>query len=59
MLENTTRYMDVLYESKVAPQFRVLAEGQQTLLETLAPKNRVEELEEEIRRKLGAIGYKV
>ena len=30
------------------PKFNLLAEGQQTLLETLAPKSRVEELEEEV-----------
>ncbi len=38
----------VLIESSIMPKFNLLAEGQQTLLETLAPKSRVEELEEEV-----------
>ncbi len=36
------------YESAVQPQLQLLAEGQQTILETLAPKSRVEALEEEV-----------
>ena len=47
-VELSTRYMDVLYETKIEPQFRLLAEGHQTLLETLAPKDRVEALEEDV-----------
>ena len=47
-VELSTHYMDVLYETKIEPQFRLLAEGHQTLLETLAPKNRVEALEEDV-----------
>ena len=38
--------MDV--ENRVDPQLQALAEGQKTILETLAPKNRVEALEEEV-----------
>ena len=38
----------VLIESSIIPKFNLLAEGQQTLLETLVPKSRVEELEEEV-----------
>ena len=38
----------VLIESSIMPKFNLLAEGQQTLLETLAPKSRVEELEKEV-----------
>ena len=36
----------VILESDIGPKINRLAEGQQLLLETLAPKNRVEELEE-------------
>ena len=35
----------VILESDIGPKINRLAEGQQLLLETLAPKNRVEELE--------------
>ena len=38
----------VLIDAEVKPQFNLLAEGHQTLLDTLAPKNRVEALEDEI-----------
>ena len=40
--------LKVVMESAVTPKLNLLAEGQQTLLETLAPKSRVEELEEEV-----------
>ena len=40
--------LNVVMESAIAPKLNLLAEGQQTLLETLAPKSRVEELEEEV-----------
>ncbi len=36
------------YESAIQPQLQLLAEGQQTILETLAPKSRVEALEDEV-----------
>ncbi len=36
------------YEGSIQPQIQLLAEGHQTLLETLAPKNRVEALEDEV-----------
>lgn len=35
-------------ESYITPNFKLLAEGHQTLLETLARKDRVEALEEEV-----------
>ena len=35
-------------EGAVIPQLQLLAEGHQALLETLAPKNRVEALEDEV-----------
>lgn len=38
--------MDI--ENRIDPQLQALAEGQKTILETLAPKNRVEALEEEV-----------
>ncbi len=47
-VEQSVQYMNVLYETKFEPQFKLLAEGQQTLLETLAPKSRVEAVEEEL-----------
>ena len=40
--------MHVIVESEITPKLNLLAEGQQTLLETLAPKSRVEALEEEV-----------
>ncbi len=35
-------------ENAVMPNFKLLAEGHQTLLETLAPKSRVDNLEEDM-----------
>lgn len=35
-------------ENVIKPQLSALAEGQKTILETLAPKNRVEALEDEV-----------
>ena len=40
--------MHVIVESEITPKFNLLVEGQQTLLETLSPKSRVEALEEEV-----------
>ena len=40
--------MHVIVESEITPKFNLLVDGQQTLLETLAPKSRVEALEEEV-----------
>ena len=40
--------LNVVMESAITPKLNLLAEGQQTLLETLAPKSRVEQLEEEV-----------
>ena len=48
ILQETSAATRVLIESSIMPKFNLLAEGQQTLLETLAPKSRVEELEEEV-----------
>ncbi|MCI8525753.1 MAG: hypothetical protein HFF17_07500 [Oscillospiraceae bacterium] len=38
----------VTQENVVLPQLRLLAEGQQTILDTLAPKDRVEALEGDV-----------
>ena len=40
--------MHDIVESDITPKLNLLVEGQQTLLETLAPKSRVEALEEEV-----------
>lgn len=48
ILQETAAATRVLIESSIMPKFNLLAEGQQTLLETLAPKSRMEELEEEV-----------
>lgn len=40
--------MQVIIENTVLKHLKLLAEGQQTILETLAPKTRVEELEDEV-----------
>ena len=40
--------LNVVLESAIMPKFNLLAEGQQTILETLTPKSKTEELEEEI-----------
>ena len=47
ILQETAAATRVLIESSIMPKFNLLAEGQQTLLETLAPKSRVD-LEEEV-----------
>lgn len=48
ILQETAAATRVLIESSIMPKFNLLAEGQQTLLETLSPKSRVEDLEEEV-----------
>ena len=40
--------VEVAQENILIPQIQVLAEGQKTILETLAPKSKVEALEEEV-----------
>ena len=47
-LKEIAHLMSVLIENEVTPKFNLLAEGQKTILETLAPKSRVEALEEEM-----------
>ena len=40
--------MQVILENTVMKQLKLLAEGQQTLLETLAPRSKAEDLEEDV-----------
>ena len=40
--------MQVIIENTIMPSLNLLAEGQRTLLETMAPKTRVEELEDDM-----------
>ena len=40
--------MIAYFEAAIMPKFDLLADGQKTLLETMAPKSRVEELEAEV-----------
>jgi phage gp36-like protein len=47
-LKDALQGASVLMESYFEPKFNLLFENQQTMLETLAPKSRVEELEEEV-----------
>lgn len=42
------RSINLTLENQVFPQLQALAEGQKTLLEKLAPKSRVEALEDEM-----------
>ena len=44
----SARQMNIVIENLISPQLRTLAEGQSVLLEKLAPRNRVEELEAEV-----------
>ena len=47
-LEERQTKAEVVLENVIVPRLDALAEGQKNLLETLAPKSRVETLEEEI-----------
>lgn len=40
--------MQVIIENTIMPSLKLLAEGQTTILQTLAPKSKTEELEEEL-----------
>lgn len=42
------RRLNVVLESAIMPKFNLLAEGQQTILQTLTPKSETEELREEL-----------
>ena len=45
--ESENRMM-TFYENRIQPQFDLLAEGHQLIMETMTPKTKTEELEEEI-----------
>lgn len=47
-INESIRDLNLEMENTVKPQLQALAEGQKTILETLAPKSRVEALEEEV-----------
>ena len=47
-LKDALQGASVLMESYFEPKFNLLFENQQTMLETLAPKSKTEELEEEL-----------
>lgn len=40
--------MQVIIENTIMPSLKLLTEGQRTILETMTPKSRVDELEEEV-----------
>lgn len=40
--------MQVIIENTIMPSLKLLAEGQNTILETMTPKTRVDELEDEM-----------
>lgn len=48
ILQQAARNTQVIIENTVMKQLQLLIEGQQTLLEMMAPKSRVEALEEEV-----------
>ena len=47
-MQATITKVALTQENGVLPQLKLLAEGHETLLDTLAPKSRVEKLEEEL-----------
>ena len=47
-MQATLTKVALTQENVVLPQLKLLAEGHETLLDTLAPKSRVEKLEEEL-----------
>ena len=48
IIEQSSINMRVILEGYVEPKFNLLADGHKLLLETLAPKTKVDELEEEV-----------
>lgn len=48
IIQQSARNTQAVIENTVSKQLQLLIEGQQTLLETLAPKSRVEALEDEV-----------
>lgn len=48
-LDQIGRVVSLLLENQINPQLRLLAEGQQAILDKLVPVSRVEELEAEVK----------
>lgn len=48
-LDQIGRVVSLLLENQINPQLRLLAEGQQAILDKLVPVSRVEELENEVK----------
>ncbi len=48
-LDQIGRIVSLLLENQINPQLRLLAEGQQAILDKLVPVSRVEELETEVK----------
>lgn len=48
-LDQIGRVVSLLLENQINPQLRLLAEGQQAILDKLIPVSRVEELETEVK----------
>lgn len=48
-LDQIRRVVSLLLENQINPQLRLLAEGQQAILDKLVPVSRVEELETEVK----------
>ena len=48
IMQQTAQNMQIILENTVMKQLRLLAEGQQTILEMLTPKSQTAELEEEV-----------
>ena len=46
--QEIAQIMQTIIERSITPKLNLLAENQRTLLETLAPKSRVDELQEEV-----------
>ncbi len=49
ILDETTHRMKLLLDTEVRTQFNLLAEGQQSILEKLVPRSRVDDLEDEVK----------
>ena len=48
LIEASENRTHAYFEEAIIPQLQLLAEGHQTLLETLAPKSRVDNLEDDV-----------
>ncbi len=48
-LDQIGRVVSLLLENQINPQLRLLAEGQQAILDKLVPVSRVDELETEVK----------